>query len=223
MTLKQLQTQLQQLSTFSNPIVDLEQYPTSPHLASHMIYTAESSFGDIMGHSVLDLGCGCGALTYEVDPKVNTTLTNVSLAAALSDASFICAVDIDPSAIVILQQNRHLIADHISTPIDVILCDISCQLPIQPQSYDVVIMNPPFGTRKAGIDILFLEEAFRCARRAIYSLHKTSTRSYLQKKGGTQWVGKVIAEMRFDLGNSYKFHKKGSVDIKVDLWRFVRR
>lgn len=31
---------------------------------------------------------------------------------------------------------------------------------------------------------------------------------------------KVLAELRYDLPNTYKFHKKNSVDIKVDFIRF---
>jgi len=31
----------------------------------------------------------------------------------------------------------------------------------------------------------------------------------------------VVAELRFDLPNTYKFHKKRSVDVQVDLYRFA--
>lgn len=36
---------------------------TTPHLAARMLYTAESSFGDIDEKDVLDLGCGCAVLS----------------------------------------------------------------------------------------------------------------------------------------------------------------
>lgn len=83
-------------------------------------------------------------------------------------------------------------------------------------------MNPPFGTKhNAGIDMKFLEIGTKLARKAVYSLHKTSTRNYVLKKGiqlGTK--AKVIAELRYDLPHVYKFHKKASVDIEVDFIRF---
>lgn len=41
---------------------------------------------------------------------------------------------------------------------------------------DTVVMNPPFGTRKKGADMEFLSAAMKVASRAVYSLHKTSTR-----------------------------------------------
>lgn len=85
-------------------------------------------------------------------------------------------------------------------------------------------MNPPFGTKKAHIDIEFLEVASKVrfppvshARRpslmhyltlrvtqlaatSIYSLHKSSTRDYLEKKAASLgFRGQVLAEMRYDL------------------------
>lgn len=62
-------------------------------------------------------------------------------------------------------------------------------------------MNPPFGTRNTGIDVAFLEQAIELRPRAIYSLHKTSTRKFLVKKATEEWglEVEVIAELRFDI------------------------
>eukprot|EP00939_MAST-03C_sp_MAST-3C-sp1_P002019 g2019.t1 len=88
--------------------------------------------------------------------------------------------------------------------------------------FDTVIMNPPFGTRVKGIDVLFLEKALSSCRRAVYSLHKTSTRVHIMKVGaGCGALGTVIATLRFDIPKMYAFHKHSSVDVEVDLWRFV--
>ena len=57
MRLKELEGYLQQVDGFENPKVDLEQYPTTPHIAAHMLYTMDTSFGDIEGKLVGDLGC----------------------------------------------------------------------------------------------------------------------------------------------------------------------
>lgn len=40
-----------------------------------------------------------------------------------------------------------------------------------------------------------------------------------------QWgvAAKPIAQIRYNLENTYRFHKRGSVDIDVDLWRIVKR
>jgi predicted RNA methylase len=88
-----------------------------------------------------------------------------------------------------------------------------------------VIMNPPFGTKQnAGVDVAFLKAALALKEnnplRAIYSMHKTSTRAYLQRKA-EDWDCDfiVIAEMKFDLPAKYAFHKKDNVTVAVDLIR----
>lgn len=41
---------------------------------------------------------------------------------------------------------------------------------------DIIVMNPPFGTKDEGIDLVFLEKAKNNCSGNIYSLHKSSTR-----------------------------------------------
>lgn len=89
-----------------------------------------------------------------------------------------------------------------------------------------ILMNPPFGTKNnAGVDVAFLRAGLSLAAtnplRAIYSMHKTSTREHLKRKA-EEWKCSftVIAEMKFDLPAKYAFHKKDNVTIQVDLLRF---
>jgi predicted RNA methylase len=83
-------------------------------------------------------------------------------------------------------------------------------------------MNPPFGTKhNRGIDMKFLQISLDLATTSVYSLHKTSTREHVLAKAADWGVrAQVLAELRFDLPASYKFHKKQSVDIEVDFVRF---
>jgi predicted RNA methylase len=60
MRLKDLEIELQQVDVFSKPKSFFEQYPTSAHLASRMIYTAATTYNDIEGKWIADLGMGCG-------------------------------------------------------------------------------------------------------------------------------------------------------------------
>ena len=87
---------------------------------------------------------------------------------------------------------------------------------------DTVVLNPPFGTRHAGVDVTFLHVALQLSLRAVYSLHKSSTRAFFHRlcqRWGVE--GEVVAEMRFELKRSYAFHREKSRDIEVDLWRFT--
>jgi predicted RNA methylase len=101
---------------------------------------------------------------------------------------------------------------------------LALPFPIRDGSVDTVLTNPPFGTKpdKAGIDVQFLLLGCRLARRAVYSFHKSSTRDYIVRTASAMAnvaSVAVIAEMKFDLPQTYKFHQKASVDIAVDLIR----
>lgn len=202
--LRQLEEYLQQLDVFENPKVSLEQYATSAHIASHLLYTAQSQFDDIKSKIVADLGSGCGTL---------------SLGAKMLGAEYVVGFEIDSDAIDIQYRN----CSDIELFVEIIQCDVLQYLPGKFEKYfDTVIMNPPFGTKKnAGIDMKFLETAIKLSSNAVYSLHKSSTRDYVLSKATELGArGTVIAELRYDLPRAYKFHKKASVDIQVDFIRF---
>jgi predicted RNA methylase len=59
-------------------------------------------------------------------------------------------------------------------------------------------MNPPFGTKtRPGVDMLFLQQAIKLAKHAVYSLHKTSTRQHILKRAQAWGVEcSVLAEMK---------------------------
>jgi len=204
MKLKQLEGLLGGLTQFPAPKVELEQYPTGPHIASRMLYTAENSFDDITGKVVADFGCGCGTL---------------AVASALLDAEHVIGIDIDPQSLELAQENS---AD-LELDIDLVWSDIK-NLNLKGFLVDTVVMNPPFGTRKKGADMEFLSMGLKVASQAVYSLHKTSTREHIKKAALRDFgavSAEVLCELRYDLPQSYKFHKKREVDIAVDLWRFV--
>lgn len=90
MKLKQLESHLGTLQQFSFPKIELEQYPTGPHIASRMLFAAENSFGDVTDKVVADFGCGCGTL---------------GLAAALLGAEHVIGIDIDPQSVEVASEN----------------------------------------------------------------------------------------------------------------------
>lgn len=202
--LRKLEEYLQQLDGFDKPKILLEQYCTSAHIASQMLYCAQSQYDDIKGRIVADLGCGCGIL---------------SLGAQMLGANHVIGFEIDSDALEIQSRN----CSDLELFVEAVQCDILQYLPGRFANYfDTIIMNPPFGTKhNAGTDMKFLEIATKLTTNAVYSLHKTSTRNYvLQKAAQYGAKGKVIAELRYDLPKAYKFHKKSSVDVQVDFIRF---
>lgn len=198
MKLKELESCLQEVDVFEDPKILLEQYPTSPHIAACMLYTIHNTFDDIAGKLVADLGCGCGVL---------------SVGASMLDAGMCVGLDVDDDALDIFRRN----VEEFELPnVEMIQCDL-CELKDDAFSrrFDTVIMNPPFGTKhNQGMDMKFLRAALTMAETAVYSLHKTSTREHIEKKA-KDWGVKmeVVAELRYDLPASYKFHKKKSVSL----------
>ncbi|KAB0399599.1 hypothetical protein E2I00_012699, partial [Balaenoptera physalus] len=186
-----------------------------------MLYTIHNTYDDIENKVVADLGCGCGVL---------------SIGTAMLGAGLCVGFDIDEDALEIFNRN---VEEFELTNVDMVQCDVCSLSNRMSKSFDTVIMNPPFGTKNnKGTDMAFLKTALEMARTAVYSLHKSSTREHIQKKAA-EWKIKIdiIAELRYDLPASYKFHKRKSVsllilvylhsalknftvDIEVDLIRF---
>uniref|UniRef100_A0A3Q3J486 Methyltransferase-like protein 5 n=1 Tax=Monopterus albus TaxID=43700 RepID=A0A3Q3J486_MONAL len=203
MKLKELESCLQQVDVFEEPKILLEQYPTSPHIAACMLYTIQSTFDDIGGKLVADLGCGCGVL---------------SIGAAMLDAGLCVGFDIDSDALNIFKRNAE---EFEISNVDLVQCDMcSLDADAYAKKFDTVIMNPPFGTKhNPGMDMKFLRAALTMAKTSVYSLHKTSTRENSKFKTS---IFTFVSELRYDLPASYKFHKKKSVDIQVDFLRFAK-
>lgn len=206
MKLRHLEELLQGVEEFHKPKVQLEQYITPSHLGSHMLYTIQSQYGDFAGKVVADLGAGCGAL---------------SIGAAALDAALVVGFEVDADALAILATN---LEEQEITNCDVVHCDVVRDIPDSfNRKFDTVIMNPPFGTKNnAGIDMKFLERALKLTTNVVYSLHKTSTRNHVLKVAKAAGAdGEVLAELRYDLPSTYRFHKKTSVDIQVDFIKFT--
>lgn len=203
--LKKFEEFLQTVDGFENPKVTLEQYVTPSHIASHMLYTIQTNYDDLENKFVLDLGCGAGML---------------SVGASLMGAAHVVGIEIDADAIGIFKNN---IEGFELDNVDCVQWDVlNLEALDVVRKFDTVLMNPPFGTKQnCGIDMKFLRIGLNLAKHSVYSLHKTSTRDHIKKKV-VEWNIKasVIAELRYNLPQTYKFHKRSTVDIAVDLWRF---
>ncbi|GAB5035585.1 methyltransferase-like protein 5 [Nannochloropsis oceanica] len=215
MKLRHLESALSQVNGFGEPKWGLEQYLTPPHLAARALQCA-ASFDDLEGRVVADFGCGTGMLL-------------VGAALMGSDEALSVGVDADPDALAIAQTNLH----GMNVECALLRADVVAEagVPFRSRSsdgssmFDTVLMNPPFGTKNQGVDLLFVKRGLAVAP-VVYSLHKTSTREFLIGRGaaacGSDVGAEVIATMHFDLPATYKFHKQKSVDIEVDLLRFSR-
>lgn len=106
MKLKYLEEFLQDIDVFNKPKINLEQYPTPSHLASHMLYTIQSCYNDISDKIVADLGCGCG---------------NLALGASALEANYVVGFEIDDDALEIFQNNVENLE---MINVDAVQCDV---------------------------------------------------------------------------------------------------
>ncbi|OSX80840.1 hypothetical protein BU14_0031s0012 [Porphyra umbilicalis] len=228
MRLWELEAALGAVRPFPSPTIELEQYVTPAALAARLIHTASTAFDDVAGRAVADFGAGTGVL---------------GIAAALAGAASVVAVDVDARALAVAAAN----AAAAGVVLDCVVADIlprpaappppppppwtrpprrwrarGCPPPLgaPPPPVDTVVMNPPFGTRVAGADVAFLLAAAHTATRAVYSLHKTSTRAHVGAAAAASGaVPVVVARLRFPLPRAYAFHRRAVGEVAVDLWR----
>jgi len=196
---KQLAVTLSRLASFEKPSLRLEQYPTDSEVAAEIIWWAQQT-GDISGKTIADFGCGTGIL---------------GIGCLFFEPKKVSFVDIDPYALKRLDENLKLNEfDNYEI----------LNLPVEKfeEKVDVVIQNPPFGTRTEHADKLFLEKAFVTAE-VIYSLHKTTSQKFIEQISKDNGF-KITNYFKFDfpLKQSHSFHSRKIHRIDVGCWRMQK-
>jgi len=198
--LKHLEILLSQLMPHPKPKLKLEEYTIDSKSATRMLYIAEYVNRDICNKHVIDLGCGTGRL---------------AIGAALLGAAQVVGVDIDKENVTVARKN----ATEAKADIEYIVGDIEAIH----GPFDTTLTNPPFGSWNKGADISFLKKAMETSR-IVYSLHKRteSNRRFLSQKI-TSFGGNVdsIHELEIIIPHTFKFHRKKSQNVKVDLYRII--
>jgi putative methylase len=141
---------LSQIRPHPSPRASLEQYTVSEAVAATMLYLAAYTHNDIIGKTVLDLGCGTGRL---------------ALAASFLGAELVVGVDIDKASIKFASENSEKAG--LKANVQWVVGDINAIS----GRFDAVLQNPPFGVQKRAADRKFLEKALKVGR-MVYSLHK---------------------------------------------------
>lgn len=188
---------LSKLNSFDSPKMESEQYNTDSEIAAEVLWTAFMD-GDIKNRTIADLGAGTGIL---------------GISCLLLGAKKVYFVEQDKDVIQTLKNNIE------RNPRAVIVNkDISGFT----QKVDVVIQNPPFGTKRKHADREFLVKAFSLAK-TIYSFHKTSTRRFIEsiaKDHQFQITG--VFEFSFSLKKTMDFHTKKTRKIQVSCYRMEK-
>ena len=162
--------------------------------------------GDIKDKIVADLGCGTGIL---------------GLGALLLGAKKAFLVDIDTGAVELAMQNKAFLEEETGQKLNAVFC--AGNISVFDEKADVVIMNPPFGTKNENIDTVFLLKAIDLVS-VIYSFHKASTKAYIdQLISESEFKTTHYTEYDFPLKMSMAHHTKKVEKIRVGLWRIQKK
>lgn len=202
--MKDLEIALEKLRDFADPVETLEQYRTPGDVAALMIWGAYLR-NDLLKDLVIDLGCGTGVLAY---------------GSLLLGGNNVVCLDIDWSALDIAKVN---LADFRGA-FDLVAGDAT-NMPMRPlEDGCVVLMNPPFGVKRRGVDIEFLRAAMRTCS-TVYSVHKYSLESlrlierFAVERG---YKLSVLAKTAMTLKQRLRHHRKRVHRFEVALIRLTK-
>jgi putative methylase len=177
-----------------------------------IVYYAGFEFNDIKNRLIFDLGSGTGRL---------------SIACSFFKANNVISVDVDWNALKILKRNiKKFDLDHLILPICADVAYIEFSKSIFKKNMKITtIMNPPFGVKTKSADRPFLEKAFSFSD-VVYSIHLANEKvkkfilSYVKQ---FNWKVDNILPYDMILERSFKFHTHKAKEIKVYVFRFLKK
>jgi putative methylase len=200
MKLRHLEMLLEKVGGFTDPKVEKEQYPTPAPLAARLLYHAFMN-GDIKDREVADLGCGTGIL---------------SIGAGLLGASGVTGIDIDEKALITAKKNAETLC---VTP-RFIKAEITSSC-ILPDSYDTIVMNPPFGAQQRYADRAFIDCALRSCNET-YTIANSGSLAFFRSYTRDRAVIREVTEGVLPLRHSFHFHRKDVQNISVEIIHLSR-
>ena len=214
----ELEKLLTQIRPLLIPKADLEQYTTPEKIMANILHLIAYSNSDIVGKTILDLGCGTG---------------RISLGASFLGAREVVGIDIDKIAIKMAYENSKRL--NLEKNINWITGDIS----VIRGHFDTVIQNPPFGIQKRHADRKFLKKALEIGK-TVYSIHSHPSfdktllkhfrknpntlirvnpspflQKFIEKYGGSI---RAVYSMIITIPRMFNFHKKNQYSFVIDLY-----
>ncbi|MFW6024778.1 MAG: METTL5 family protein [Candidatus Woesearchaeota archaeon] len=200
---KRIEIFISQLTSFKKPKESLEQYPIDETFWAELINFFHLKYKS--PEIVWDFGAGTGKL---------------SLPFFLTGSKQINFFEIDIDAIKILKKNLKVTSDLLDKDIDykivhkdLLKVDFS-GFNVTP---DLIVMNPPYGTRNKGIDSKFLKTAlnFGCQ---IITMHKSSTKEYISNIIKNKKRDFDVFDIDYKLKQTLKHHSSKIKEINVSLF-----
>jgi len=194
---------LSKLKTFSSPDLMAEQYATDSEIAAEVLWNAFYLY-DIENKTIADLGSGTGIL---------------GLGALLLGAKKVFFIESDKNSTKTAKENLKFLEEKLGIKLVKKAIFLNQDINNFNEKVDIVIQNPPFGTKQKHADKMFLEKAFSITK-IIYSFHKLETERFVNKISG-DYGFEITHLWKFDfpIKATYSFHRKKIQRIKVGCWR----
>jgi putative methylase len=200
LTRAELVQALSRLEAYGAPRAEAEQVPSPPEAAATLLFEAVRR-DDLVGRSVVDLGCGTGVL---------------AVGAALLGAERVEGTDSDREAVAVARRN--------ATDLSVGCILLEGRVEEYSADCDTVVMNPPFGAQRRHADRPFWEAAFRVARRRIYAFASDASRTFIADSAVARGARvEAIEPVPWRFPRTFPHHRKRSVELSVDLWVLTPR
>lgn len=190
-----------QLDSFNVQNISLEQY-TLPDSLISFILTEISD--ELKNKTIIELGSGTGRFSIPIGQFFAKNLLCI-------DINYNLIEDLK------LRMNTYnLTIDYLVSSVDFL------EFNEKSSEFDIAIMNPPFGTKRRGIDMVFVEKAFSFSK-CVISMHKSNLKSkklinILAKENSFSM--EVIATVEFQLPKTAAFHKKNIHKVLIDIYKF---
>ena len=201
------------LKGFDEAKVRLEQYITDGETAADILWNMYI-LGDIDGKVIVDLGAGTGIL---------------GIGAGLLGAKKVILVDMDKNALNIVKENiSKLKSEGYDSICDMEIVERDIESRVGKEGGegkkvikgDIVVENPPFGTKVRHADIMFLEKALEIAS-VVYSLHKSESKGFLERFADKRNAKMTHAwKYELPLKAAFGFHTRRIHRISVSCFRF---
>jgi len=200
---KDLEVELSKLKGFKEPSFQLEQYETPSHIAADWVWNMAMQ-SEVAGKTILDAACGPGILGFGL---------------LLMGAKKVFFLDKDEKVMQICTENYNKLKEEYELgEAEFIIEDIS----LFDADVDLVVQNPPFGTKEKHIDKKFLEKAFSVTK-VVYSMHKHSTKKFVEAiSKDYEFEITHFWRYSFPIKSTFEFHKKPVKMVDVGLWRLAK-
>lgn len=202
-TRRSLAQRLGVVAGFDDPRTDLEQYPTPPELAAHIVHVADLQ-DDLDDRTVVDLGTGTGML---------------ALAAALRGAGLVVGVELDDDPIATATENERRVGTR--ADVEWVHGDATRAPLSTDRGTTTVLMNPPFGAQHGneGADRAFLATA-RALATVSYSVHNAGSHDFVAAYADDNGGELTHAfEAEIDVDRQFDFHDSDREPIPAEVYR----